>query len=69
MSELKSVLETIEQLFRSCDNDYRLLQHQQIDIAWFDDYDNQRIINSFLFNYIKIQDKIGSKLFKIYSLR
>ena len=64
MSELKSILATIEQLFKSCDNDYILLQKQKIDIDWFDSYDNQRIINSFLFNYIKIQDKIGAKLFR-----
>lgn len=32
---------------------------------WFENYDNQRIVNSFLFNYIKIQDKIGAKLFKL----
>jgi len=64
MSELKSILSTIEQLFKSCDNDYKLLQNQKIDIDWFDTYENQRIINSFLFNYIKIQDKIGAKLFR-----
>jgi hypothetical protein len=32
--------------------------------AWFKDYSNQRIVNSFLFNYIKIQDKLGANLFR-----
>jgi len=27
--------------------------------------EHQRVVNSFLFNYIKIQDKIGSKLFRM----
>ena len=39
--------------------------------AWFKDYSNQRIVNSFLFNYIKIQDKLGANLFRklLFSLR
>ena len=61
---LTPVFETLAQLFRSCDQDYALLKDQTIDSAWLDDYANQRIVNSFLFNYIKIQDKFGAGLFR-----
>jgi len=64
MEELKSVIPALEQLFKSCSIDYNLLMKQEIDEKWLGKYDNQRIVNSFLFNYIKIQDKIGAKLFK-----
>ena len=33
-------------------------------IVVFDDYSNVRVVNSFLFDFLKIQDKIGTKLFK-----
>lgn len=68
---LKSVFQTLDQLFASCDQDYELLKDQAIDKGWFKDYSNQRIVNSFLFNYIKIQDKFGASLFRklLYALR
>ena len=71
MQDIKVLFETIEQLFRSCDIDYQALQQEKITKEWFEVYENQRIVNSFLFNYIKIQDKIGAKLFRsfLYSLR
>ena len=39
--------------------------------AWFKDYSNQRIVNSFLFNYIKIHDGLEVNLFRklLFSLR
>jgi hypothetical protein len=39
--------------------------------SWLKNYSNQRIVNSFLFNYIKIQDKLGASLFRklLFSLR
>lgn len=65
MSEaLKATFASIDQLFASCSIDFALLADAQITESWFSDYDNQRIVNSFLFNYIKIQDKIGAKLFR-----
>jgi hypothetical protein len=38
---------------------------------FFDAYENTRIVNSFLFNFAKLQDKIGAKLFKtvLYELK
>lgn len=71
MEELKNTIKAIEQLFVSCSIDYELLINEEINLEWFKNYDNQRIVNSFLFNYIKIQDKIGAKLFKnlLYSLK
>ncbi len=71
MEELKNTIKVIEQLFVSCNIDYKLLEQEKIDSEWFENYDNQRVVNSFLFNYIKIQDKIGNKLFKnlLFSLK
>jgi hypothetical protein len=64
MSKLNPIFCSIDQLFTSCDNDYNELKNQAINIEWLSIYSNQRIVNSFLFNYIKIQDKIGAKLFR-----
>jgi len=44
--------------------DYEALQSCTLDEHFFDDYANTRILNSFLFNFGKLQDKIGAKLFK-----
>lgn len=49
---------------QSADIDHSLLAVQKIDLAWLTNYEHQRIVNSFLFNYLKIQDKIGGKLFR-----
>lgn len=65
MSEaLTETFKSIDQLFVSCAIDFDLLTKAHISPEWFEDYNNQRIVNSFLFNYIKIQDKIGAKLFR-----
>ncbi len=71
MEELKNSIKTIEYLILSCNKDYELLKNEDINRDWFDNYDNQRIVNSFLFNFIKIQDKMGGKLFKslLYALK
>jgi hypothetical protein len=52
-------------MMHSADKDYALLAEQTIDRVWMADYNHQRIVNSFLFNYLKIQDRIGSKLFRL----
>lgn len=71
MERLKYLFETIDALFESCDMDFDALICQTIDAAFFEDYANQRIVNSFLFNYMKIQDKMGAKLFRsvLYELK
>lgn len=68
---LTAIFSTLEQLFGSCENDYALLKYQPLSAAWLGDYSNQRVVNSFLFNYIKIQDKLGASLFRklLFSLR
>lgn len=68
---LKPIFDSLEGLFNSCEIDYALLKEQTLNEAWFKDYSNQRIVNSFLFNYIKIQDKLGASLFRklLFSLR
>ncbi|HHH73097.1 MAG TPA: hypothetical protein ENL04_04670 [Sulfuricurvum sp.] len=71
MERLTSLFETIDALMKSCDIDYELLVGMKHDESLFTDYTNQRIVNSFLFNYMKIQDKIGAKLFRgiLFELR
>lgn len=66
MSELlKNALIGVRQMMQSADIDYALLAAQPIDTAWLADYNHQRIVNSFLFNYLKIQDKVDGKLFRL----
>jgi hypothetical protein len=71
MQELKDIFSTIDQLIQSCDLDYVELEAINIDDSLFNEYYNQRLVNSFLFSFIKIQDKIGTKLFKkiLYELK
>lgn len=71
MQVLKNDFAILDLLLESCDIDFEILRDRNIDRNFFSDYSNQRIVNSFLFNYIKIQDKIGTKLFKnvLYELK
>ena len=64
MSMLISLFEQIGALFESAEIDHAALKKLPLDETLFSDYNNQRIVNSYLFNYIKLQDKIGAKLFK-----
>lgn len=69
--KLKETIKICDQIFDNCTIDYDELKNHNIDSDFFDDYNNTRIVNSFLFNFSKIQDKIGAKLFKqvLYELR
>ena len=72
MSEvLTSMFEHIDQMLVGCNIDYEALKDTKVDVHFFDTYDNTRIVNSFLFNFGKLQDKIGAKLFKqvLYELK
>jgi len=62
--ELKELIVLIDRLFKNCQIDYDELKQKDIDENFFDEYNSVRIVNSFLFNYSKIQDKIGAKLFR-----
>lgn len=61
----------IDTMIKNASIDYQALQDASIDETFFDDYNNTRIVNSFLFNFSKLQDKIGTKLFKqvLYELK
>lgn len=61
----------IDTMIKNASIDYQALQDASIDETFFDDYNNTRIVNSFLFNFSKLQDKIGAKLFKqvLYELK
>ena len=64
MSEtLKGMLDAIEAMLRNAQMDYDALLRHTIDADFFEDYNRTRIVNSFLFNFGKLQDKIGAKLF------
>ncbi|NKQ41625.1 MAG: hypothetical protein HF962_08670 [Sulfurovum sp.] len=65
------MFEHIDKMLVGCNIDYDALSSSQIDVHFFDTYDNTRIVNSFLFNFGKLQDKIGAKLFKqvLYELK
>jgi hypothetical protein len=64
MSLLVNIYKSIDKMFETCEIDYMELKTKKIDNHFFDDFQNQRIVNSFLFSYTKIQDKIGAKLFR-----
>jgi hypothetical protein len=63
-TKLKETIKICDQIFSNCDIDYDELKSKTIDSHFFEEYQNTRIINSFLFNFSKLQDKIGAKLFK-----
>jgi len=69
--ELKSVFNICDTMIKNCDIDYNLLRKMSIDENFFKEYDNTRIVNSFLFTFSRLQDKIGAKLFKkmLYELK
>jgi len=72
MSEtIASIFEMIDTMIKKAKMDYHALQESEIDNVFFEDYNNTRIVNSFLFNFSKLQDKIGAKLFKtvLYELK
>jgi len=65
MSEtLKAMFLTIDTMFQNAQIDYDELNSVTINTIFFEDYNNTRIVNSFLFTFSKLQDKIGAKLFK-----
>lgn len=68
---IKEVFKVCDQMMKSCDIDHNELQAQDINSDFFDDYTNTRLVNSFLFNFAKLQDKIGAKLFRqvLYDLK
>ena len=71
MSELKEIFNMCDVMFVNADIDYDELTSIDITEKFFEDYKNTRIVNSFLFNFSKLQDKIGAKLFKktLYELK
>ena len=68
---LSENIKICKQIFANCDIDYKDLISKKIDEVFFEEYQNTRIVNSFLFNFSKLQDKIGAKLFKdvLYELK
>ncbi|HHB94827.1 MAG TPA: hypothetical protein ENK88_06755 [Campylobacterales bacterium] len=71
MEELDTIFKSCDRLFVQADIDYRDIKEIGLSEDFFDDYNSIRIVNSFLFNFAKLQDKIGAKLFKkiLYELK
>lgn len=71
MNELKEIFNMCDVMFMNAEIDYDALNSIEITERFFEDYNNTRIVNSFLFNFSKLQDKIGAKLFKkiLYELK
>ena len=68
---LQSMFEGIDRMFVGARIDLEALQKTPIDAAFFDTYEHIRIVNSFLYNLGKLQDRIGAKLFRktLYELK
>jgi len=68
---IKEIFKICDEMIKSCDIDHSELEKQNIDNNFFEDYNNTRLVNSFLFNFAKLQDKIGAKLFRqvLYDLK
>jgi hypothetical protein len=68
---LEAMFLNIDTMMKSCFIDFKELKKSDINKHFFEEYNNTRIVNSFLFNFGKLQDKIGAKLFKqvLYELR
>ena len=64
MEELKELFKLIDKIIKNALVDYNELLECEIDIDFFEDTQNRRLANSFLFYFAKLQDKIGAKLFK-----
>jgi len=64
MQALQDIIESIDTLITSADIDYNELLLKELNEDIFNDFNDQRIINSFLFNFTKLQDLKGAKLFK-----
>ena len=71
MNEKDEIFKIIDTMMDNCKIDYNELKSQNIDSGFFEEYQNIRIVNSFLFSYSKIQDKVGAKLFRkvLYELK
>jgi len=71
MNELEMIFERCDSLFYGAEMDYKELDSHEITPDFFNDYRNTRIVNSFLFNFAKLQDALGAKLFRklLYELK
>jgi len=68
---IEEIFKICDEMIKSCDIDHSELEKQNIADNFFEDYNNTRVVNSFLFNFAKLQDKIGAKLFRqvLYDLK
>lgn len=64
MQVLGAQFDLIEQMFKTAGVDFTELKSIPLDEQFFDTHENLRLVNSFLYVFAKIQDKIGGKLFK-----
>ncbi|WP_187647930.1 hypothetical protein [Nitrosophilus labii] len=71
MEQLKEKIFMLEQLFKKTDFDFDELTKMDLNEKIYENIEKERIVNSFLFRYAKIQDSMGAKLFKeiLYALK
>ena len=71
MNVLEKRIEVIEELLKGIEYDYNELKIILDDDDMFNNPQKRRVINSFLFTFLKLQDNIGGKLFKevLYELK
>jgi hypothetical protein len=62
--ELKEIFKICNNMFENASIDYDELKAKDISLDFFEDYTNTRLVNSFLFNFSKLQYRIGAKLFR-----
>ena len=71
IDDVAEIFKICDKMFEGANIDFNELRVKDIDKSFFNDYQNARLLNSFLFNFSKLQDKIGAKLFRktLYKLK
>jgi hypothetical protein len=64
MRVLKAQVEILEQMFASVHLDFAELKQCDRNVGFLEIHANLRLVNSFLFGFSKIQDRMGAKIFK-----
>lgn len=64
MLKLSEIFAVADSLMEACEIDVLEIKRNELNEVFFTTLDKQRLLNSFLFNFSKLQDKIGAKLFR-----
>ncbi|OIO66269.1 MAG: hypothetical protein CO186_09590 [Zetaproteobacteria bacterium CG_4_9_14_3_um_filter_49_83] len=63
---IEETFQTLDLHISRADNAYQevILFSEDMDVHALDDFDKVKVIDSFIFRFIKIQDLMGNKLFR-----